>query len=230
MLPAFATVLRATKAPLLPSISDDFLRSTILPPPALYGGVQGPPGCAKARSHSPSSETSSSCSETSVPEGLMMISRYLEGFKSERPVRENRKFEIDMATVGPQWAETTPKTVESKKRERCSLSKNDSGLERAILRSGIERLQSMLPTEGKAKLAEVIRRYLRAQVSPEIFAEEIHRLADHCRSVHRGERRHAPSHRPMPSSSATADEHSLSAAEVASRRASKRSKSSTGEF
>jgi hypothetical protein len=226
MLPAFATVLRATKAPLLPSLPDEFLRSTVLPPPALYGGVQGPPVCSKPRSNSPSSETSS-CSETSVPEGLMMISRYLEGFKSERPARENRKFEFDSKATESMWVDNAHESLDTaKKRERCTSSLKDSGLERTILRSGIERLQSMLPPEGKAKLAEVIRLYLKAQVSPETFAGEIYRLADDCRLAHRGSRRHAPSNRPTAAPGGDA-----SAIEIApSRRVSKKRKVNSGAF
>ena len=229
MLPAFATVLRATKAPLLPSIrSDDIFRNPILPPPATYVGNGAGP-CNQLRSPSPSSGSSSS-SETSVSEGLVMISRFLDG-KEGRPVREmKRNFDGSRAHPPPiSWVQSSPQMAErasnvSDRSITKDTDKKNGVLERAVLRDGIERLQLKLPKEGKERLAEAIRCYLRSQISPEAFAEELSHLAQGCRaSAHRGEKhQQAPSHRPA---SSPAGEQFCG---QVSSRASKRLKSQSG--
>jgi hypothetical protein len=155
-----------------------------------------------------------------------MISRYLDGQKHERAhsFDLNRKFnygqESHFQVAGPE---------EAKLRERCQAAKVDCGLERTLLRGGIERLQKMLSADGKARLIEAIRRYLRAHFSPEEFAEELYRIADECRLCsHIGgtNYRHGPSNRPaLCQSVATGSETPVLAL---SSRPSKRSKIHSG--
>jgi hypothetical protein len=162
-----------------------------------------------------------------------MISRYLEGQKHERshsfdmnrkflvncPINHDSQFQI----ADPSWPE---RSKDPKKRERFEVSSVDCGLERALLRGGIERLQKMLTAGGKARLIEAIRRYLRSHCTPEEFAEELYRIADECRVFSHQGVMHEPSHRPVLCSPAAAGGEAPVLA--ASSKPSKRSKICSG--